>query len=445
MTTIGLLRIDLTLDSAGGVTAPEITETAVGLRLSRDRDGQVWTPPSSLAGSLRAHLGPDAGRWLGSDPPEPGRGQKPAPLEPSRVRFLGSRTTPVDDLTVRRSTAIDPVRGAAATATLHSAEMAPAGTQVSVFLRLDRTGAEELTELSTALAGWQPVIGRGRSTGHGQAHLTRIAWRLVDLRTRDGLRSWLAGGHDALFPAEDDGWDQVLPGDPGPGAGGALELRFTVASALHIGAGSRVITDTEESQGSRAAIVMAGGSAMVPASSWKGLLRARCGYILRSCGRPACLAPAADACGACTLCDLFGYTGRQATPGSPIGHVGRLAFHDSPVRAGVIGHRNHVGIDRFTGGARRAVLFADEVVTAGDVELHITTTDPTDELSPAERGLLLLAVRDLHDGLIGVGHGTTRGYGCLRLAGDSAAVLDELGPDHGTGAATRALLRGERP
>jgi hypothetical protein len=91
MTTIGLVRIDLVFQSAGGVTAPELN-AAVDLPLSRRRgraeDGshgdEVWIPPTSLAGSLRAHFGDDAERWFGSAPPVAGSKNNGQPLEPSR-------------------------------------------------------------------------------------------------------------------------------------------------------------------------------------------------------------------------------------------------------------------------------------------------------------------------------------------------------------------------
>lgn len=106
MTTIGLIRIDLELQSAGGVTAPELDDIAVDLPLSRRRghgsaDDEVWVPPTSLAGSLRAHVGDQAAeRWFGSAPPT-GRASREQ-LEPSRVRFLGSQTVLPHSPAVRR-------------------------------------------------------------------------------------------------------------------------------------------------------------------------------------------------------------------------------------------------------------------------------------------------------------------------------------------------------
>lgn len=446
MTTIGLIRIDLVLQSAGGVTAPEL-DAAVDLPLSRRRgrprpdgttDDEVWVPPTSLAGSLRAHVGDQAERWFGAHPPEAGPAREEQRLEPSRVRFLGSRTELPHSPAVQRSTAIDPRRGSAVSSTLRSREVAPKGTTVSLFLRMNqRPDADDLDEFARTVVTWRPIIGRGRSTGHGRARVTRIAWRRLDLRTADGLRQWLTAGRDGLFPAG-NGWDEVrtptAPQDPAP----ELDLRFTIVGALHLGSGS---TSSHDGR-TRNEIQQVADVPLLPGTTWKGLLRSRCGYILRSCGHTACLAPAEPSCGGCRLCDLFGWTGTGGRASTPLGHVGRLITHDSVIK-GAVTHRNHVGIDRFAGGARRALLFCDEVVAEGTLALRVGTTNPADRLTPAERGLLLHAVRDLHNGLIGVGRATTRGYGSLRLTGDSAVVLDELAPSHPTGSAVLALLRGK--
>ncbi|MGH8880175.1 MAG: RAMP superfamily CRISPR-associated protein, partial [Stackebrandtia sp.] len=446
MTTIGLIRIDLVLQSAGGVSAPEL-DAAVDLPLSRRRgqsrpdgttDDEVWIPPTSLAGSLRAHVGDDAERWFGSAPPVAGSRGDGRRLEPSRVRFLGSQTTLPSDPAVRCSTAVDPRHGSALASTLRSREVAPKGTTVSLFLRLDQLpGTDDLDEFANAVTTWRPIIGRGRSTGHGRARVSRIAWRRLDLRTTAGLRLWLTAGRDGLFPAA-DGWQEVRTPTAPPDPESELDLRFTIVGALHLGAGT-----TRRSDGGRTRneIEQEAGAPLLPGTTWKGLLRSRCGYVLRSCGHTACLAPAKPSCGVCILCDLFGWTGEGGQGGTAIGRVGRFTTHDSVVD-GVVTHRNHVGIDRFTGGARRALLFSDEIVAEGSLSLRVDVTDPADRdsprLSPAERGLLLHAVRDLHDGLIGVGRATTRGYGSLRLTEDSAVVLDELAPSHPTGAAVLA-------
>jgi CRISPR/Cas system CSM-associated protein Csm3 (group 7 of RAMP superfamily) len=460
MRPVGLIRIDIVLDSPGGVTAPEIG-AVIDLPLRKGRHDtassvgtasgpNIWIPPSSLAGSLRAHFAGRAEQFFGSPAPA-GRGGD-ARLQPSPVRFLGTMTALPSQRNVeqRSSTAVDPIRGAAVPATLHTRELLPAGTTITLYLRYDDRGfvrtlpeplpfpTYALEEFAELAATWRPQIGRGRSSGHGLAHVHRVAYRTFDLGVAADLKSWLMAGREELFPDSDDAWHRIIrPAKPTPTV--LLELGFIGVDALHIGSGSR--TD------GAAGIQTSGGRPIIPAGSWKGLLRSRCGFILRSCGQPACLVPGhaagvlERACRACRLCALFGWTGDGGTNNEAIGWLGDLMFHDSRI-TGHTGRRNHIGIDRFTGGVRRQLLFADEVVTDARFTLRITTTRPGSELSAADRGLLLLAIRDLHDGLIGLGRSSTRGYGTVRLTEDSQASLAELRPSHETGAAVLNLLRG---
>lgn len=449
--TVALIRVDLVLESPGGVTAPEAGGVA-DLPCSRDRDGAVWLPPSSLAGGLRAHFGPRAEQFFGAEPPA-GKATR-TPLQPSPVRFLGTATTlpPGSSVERRASTAVDPTRAAAAATTLRTRELLPAGTTITLYLRYDdrshlRTEdgvplapPYDLDTFLTLVGTWRPRIGRGRATGHGVARVCRVAARCLDLSRAADLTLWLSAGRDELFPDADAGWERVATPAASPGPAPVLGLDFETVDALHVGSGSRNERVAE--------VLLSGGEPVIPATTWKGVLRARCGYILRSCGQPACLVPGVRegderevACRTCQLCGLFGWSGDNGTPGTPTGQVGRLTFHDSKI-TGRTGRRNHVGIDRFTGGARRHLLFADQAVTGARFTLRVTMTRRDDELRPADRGLLLLAVRDLHDGFVGIGRSTTRGYGTVRLTGRSRVCLDELDPDHETGAAVLALLRG---
>jgi CRISPR/Cas system CSM-associated protein Csm3 (group 7 of RAMP superfamily) len=99
---------------------------------------------------------------------------------------------------------------------------------------------------------------------------------------------------------------------------------------------------------------------------------------------------------------VFGSTGRR----------GRIAFHDSTVTDARTENRAHVAIDRISGGSRDKLLFQQTVVTSGRLRLRITALEP---LAETERDLLHAVVRDIDDGLIGVGGGGQRGHGTLRL------------------------------
>ena len=128
-------------------------------------------------------------------------------------------------------------------------------------------------------------------------------------------------------------------------------------------------------------------------------------------------------CGTCVICDVFGHQGQR----------GKLAFRDSYLEdpAGDLA-RTHVAIDRVTGGARDALLFQTTPIPAGGVHLRIDQLAPA---SPWVSNAILHVLRDIDDGLIGVGSKTTTGLGALRLtsppdllAALEAVVVDDLEP-----------------
>ena len=258
----------------------------------------------------------------------------------------------------------------------------------------------ELTENDReALASWRPDVGRDRTRGGGRAHLRYLGCRRYDLNDPADLRAWLdTAGTDrftGLTPIT------VTAAQDAP----LLEADFVIATALHIGTGSR--------REKKAVIRARGTSPLVPASTWKGLFRARAGYIMRSCWGYGAACIEQQGCGHCLLCDLFGSTARR----------GRIGFRDSTVAQPHVEPRSHVAIDRISGGGRDKLLFTDSVVTSGQVTLSVLSLGT---VADWERDLLLHAVADIHDGLIGVGGGAQRGQGTLQLAEASRSVVAGL-------------------
>lgn len=397
-----LAEVTLELTAPAAVSAPEqqSSTTATVRDVSRDGWGRPWIPPSSLAGSLRAHLGPQRGPALMGEETD---GDNHDSGRPSAVRFLGTELTKSpppdcsdsDDLLSRSRTAIDPRRGAAAEGLLHHHKHLPPGARVTCRLRVDDSSHHE--EVLRALLTWRPIIGQGRTTGHGTTRTLAVRSTVVDLSTPEGRRLWLTTGGPSLFAAaglrehglpQHSEPDSFLP-----------TLGWRIVDALHVGSG-------EHRAGESARILRDHcGRPCVPGTSWKGLLRSRSAYVLRSLDHDVCLE---TACGECPICETFGWTGTDAK-----GARGLLRFPDTPVATTTdsqVTERQHVGINRFTGGAADSLLFSEEVVEHGELTLHIHTYG---SVSPLARAAIILALCDLDDGIIGIGGGTTRGNGSL--------------------------------
>lgn len=427
MTVVHLLRLDLELDTPGGVSAPESTTIgsvlAPDLPVARDGWGEPYLPGTSVAGSLRAAAPAEVrtalfGRELGGEEPD----------RASAVRVLGTTLGLPDrdgELQTRRRTAVHRHRAAAAAKTLHTRELLPPGTKLRVWLRLDEAdGVPGLDELIDVLRRWRPYIGGGRGTGHGHAHLRRVRHRRLDLDTVEGLTFWLRHGGPELV---DDTAEIVLGGGAGPAPyvfGRALSFR--VVDALHIGTGDRP-AGGPRATGPAPVLRDHQGVPVVPGTSWKGVLRARVEYVLRSVGLPVCTSVGGEGtCGSCVVCGDFGWTGSTDDTDTAVGARGPLLFTDSVISGSRPRVRRHVALDRVFGGARPGALYAEEVIEEGTLALHIRSDRSPD---PLVRAALVLALCDVADGYVGIGRGTTRGQGTLAAVGDARSWLDAERPD----------------
>ena len=78
----------------------------------------------------------------------------------------------------------------------------------------------------------------------------------------------------------------------------------------------------------------------------------------------------------------------------------------------------HNGVDRFTGGVRRHVLYSEELLMGGELEFDVTLLPPLfgEEADPLEGDkwigqALMATLQDLADGLLSLGGGAARGHG----------------------------------
>ncbi len=421
---VTLVDIALTATAGVSVAAPEraTVKGKAELPVARDAWEQPVVPASGLVGSLRAAAAAHGvgvadrlfGAGIGRDEDEDGEATGCSSL----VRALGTTTRLPTDAPVqsRMQTAVDRTRGAAADRMLRRREHLPPGTQVHLYLAVENGSPEDVAHLRQLVAGWRPSLGGGRSTGLGRADVTSARMLVLDLDRQEDLTRWLAASGPTSFGAG-PGWQTIkvtaLTGlSPGVLA---LEVDLVAASDLAVGTGEYV----EVSPGRKAAeLSRAGGRPLLPGSSWKGLLRSRCEFVLRSLEVQVCDSTSvAGTCGTCPTCLLFGWTGRAGDTGAVAARA-LLVVHDSLVQAPDGSSpeeqvRDHVAIDRFTGGARSGALYSEQVVLPG---AHLTLRVELPETVAGWALPLLWAVlADLHEGYLGVGHGTTRGLGFVQL------------------------------
>jgi len=137
----------------------------------------------------------------------------------------------------------------------------------------------------------------------------------------------------------------------------------------------------------------------------------------------------------CPVCRLFGSTSQAS----------RISLTDSnPVQGTslVVGHRDHIGIDRFTGGGRHRATFRDQVIEKAKFAHRLSLRN----FELWQLGLLAYVVRDLALGVdsplpFQLGYGKAKGYGLV--AGKVADLEIIYYEPVGTGARRRLTDLGD--
>lgn len=106
--------------------------------------------------------------------------------------------------------------------------------------------------------------------------------------------------------------------------------------------------------------------------------------------------------------DPDGADGRQGT-----GHAGHLIVEDAQVRVTAADAQAmiHNSLDRFTGGVRDRLLFAEELIWRRPIDLAIILLPGLERAEPSARRALARALEDLCQGRLALGAGTTKGHG----------------------------------
>lgn len=473
---------------------------ATSLGTARDGQDRPLLPGTSLAGAIRAALGaldPAEERLWGRISGRLPRGGDDGTGEASWV-WVADATAPADTVPeVRESVSIDRIHGVAARGHLFTREVLPIGTRFSFHLRVDDpepagppSPAERLVRrIADLLRGPSFTLGAATTRGLGRVRLDEAGLHRYCLHDRAGMIATLRRAGTEITLAE-----------PDTGAFPARLLRVRVPWRPHgplmvqLAVEGEVVDAVPLTARTPAAVRL-----LLPGSSIKGALRSHAERIVRTARdvtAPELFLDQMKATGLEPVGTLFGTAGEEQTQRGDgrrgaltarecLGGVAlpaelwaslRLPQHQIADPPAVTDDRNgarqaerqraeltrlqnavaelnatvtgmrftitpHNAVDRWTGGAADSLLFATLEPHAQDPQawvpmvLEIDTGRLGGQFRTA-LALLLFLLRDLCDGLIPFGHGTTRGMGAVRV--DPAEVTVEAG----TAVPLRAELHG---
>jgi CRISPR/Cas system CSM-associated protein Csm3 (group 7 of RAMP superfamily) len=133
-------------------------------------------------------------------------------------------------------------------------------------------------------------------------------------------------------------------------------------------------------------------------------------------------------CAVCWTCRVFGHGGGQDEDTTTVGARSLVRLADTVIVDPVEVCRTHIAIDRFTGGVLDGALYQAESLESGS--FHLRVDHFPDNLPESQReeirAVLRLVLEDLDDGLIGMGGGTARGYGSVRVDLATAEAAGDL-------------------
>lgn len=451
--TVTFIRFTLQMLEPGGVSVPTAARHGeVDVVPDVDCHGVAHIPGTSMAGALRARAAGQYGEQVSNDwfgqLLDPGAGEAAGSVDAvaSQVWVLGSELVSQtgarvsDDqasLQDRWSTAIDRRRGAARVNSLRGARMLARDSRIEVFLRWDNASEAGRDQLLALISGWQPLIGRGTSRGLGRCTVESVLHGTLDLTDPADLLAWLTRGGPALVRAvatqrrPEAARSVPVPGSLASDAAAVVEIPASIVGPLHIGGGGQQARKDDDGHDIQV-LLREHGNALVPGAGLKGVIRSRVEFILASVGlrHLACVSSSdtGSPCGHCWACSAFGHGGTRDTDARSVGRRAGIRFCDALISDAATRNRTHVAIDRFTGGAMDGLLYTVEALESGRfvIRIEIGATHADDAVL---RAALRLALQDLHEGRIGLGAGTSRGYGSVRLdlpQAERAGVLPDV-------------------
>jgi CRISPR/Cas system CMR subunit Cmr4 (Cas7 group RAMP superfamily) len=262
----------------------------------------------------------------------------------------------------------------------------PAGARFTFELRGHDREAVEALHAKVKAGLW---IGGATRSGYGRLICRCAGLETVRRDTAEGWRRYL------LFAAADLGSSPLaLETVPSPNISECWGIVGRIEGPLLVGGPPREGMKENRAPYREKVINWTGTSACIgwrhvlPGSAIKGPLRHRVQFHLRRLGHAPNEAEAV----------VNGLFGNASNKGG--GRAGKLRFRDAALPEPALFALTHVGIDRFTGGARDSALFTDAMLWRPEIRIDI---EEVATLTGSESEAFSLALYDMAHGLCAIG------------------------------------------
>ena len=428
ITVVTTLTADVRFDGPAHIGG-SATLTGEAAPLVRDVAGRPIVPGTSLAGALRAALGP-----LGVDPAVWGTEEDGGGA--SRVTVRDAVVDLGDAVPGERDgVAIDRRFGSAADARLYAREVIPEGATARLTVEIESVAGTEVADrallaaVRAVLKSDGLVIGARSSRGYGRIALRRpatVTARRYD--TPDGFWSTRRAPAPVVLPAAALPAADVVE----------IDIEWSAATPVIVAAGGLSaetpqvpIMEPDPAAPGRLRQV-------VPGTSIAGALRSRAELICRTVARtPTPEGIDAQIASTPLVTALFGGpAGAAGATASPLtvrdcaSTTTVLAtewvkmVQPDPVRrvtakgGAEVLLTDHVAVDRWTGGAADGLLFAvaePHGFRYEPIRLRLDRSRLPDDVRDAATALLLVTVREFVEQRVPLGGGTHRGLGAVTV------------------------------
>ena len=422
----------------------------VDLELAEDGTGQCYIPGTSLAGPMRAWIEKRWGKELANDIfgyiNQKTDGGMASPLFISDGPIKSESIIENIGRERRHGISIQDATGTTREGFFYTRALLPRGTCLPLNMELDILEGESyphghpagaLARLLTALQNGEIRFGACKTRGMGTVALQELKVDYYDFAKPEALAQWLgeepssSRGLEAL-----SGFSVPAPKETKTCA---VTVKWTAKSPLMVKAGRDgveadmlpLMSGVRRGLDTKKKV-----APVIPGSSIKGVLRSQARKILNTLFDPdydpkydgekqneerweilSSLFGSKEAAGHLSVSDVY-YDANNPIP------LGKWLDEDTDAMNTVTEKRQHVAIDRFTGGASDSALYSarpvkrDEENESGWEPIHLTLDESnalSEENVKKEQALIKLLLRDMKDGYITIGFGSRRGLGEIEV------------------------------